>query len=94
MELKDLFPRKFFITEEIIKKANLSNVSNCIGALSLKESLKNVPEIDQEELSWGSYSGSNTILGCNVWVGTQEGINLMNVTEPQEITFIIDLIDN
>jgi hypothetical protein len=94
-ELKDLFPLYGNITQEIIDSAKIYNSQRCIGALSLRSALGHYTEKHNFTMSCGGYSG-NLILNLNdensdiyVRLTTEEKVNMMKITEPQLVTFII-----
>ncbi len=87
--LSEVFPLKGFITQEIIDKSNVNDTSNCIGTNTLKEALgENTNLFDY--IGWARHSGANSsIEKGSIRITTVEGIDLMEVKRPQEVTFII-----
>lgn len=89
-QYKALFPLKGEITQEIINTANTFDYGNCIGALTLKAALGvDIELVDSVISIWGSRNGIQRIEGIPVAVTTIGGINMMRVTEPQSVTFIL-----
>lgn len=86
-EFKSLFPIKAKITQEIIDTAELYDNKNCIGAKALREVL---PEKFKLKADWGADNTVILIEGYRVYLTTEERINLMKVTEPMDVTFILD----
>lgn len=87
--LSEVFPLKGFITQDIIDKSVLMDTTNCIGANTLKEALgENINLFDY--IGWAIHSGANSSKERgSVRITTVEGIDLMEVKRPQEVTFII-----
>lgn len=88
-EIKKLFPLEVNITQEIIDKAELLNAHKCIGALALQSVLPK--RKDGKPWSWGSTEGNQwqDNKGRHIVIGTAEKIDLMQVTIPRTITFIL-----
>lgn len=82
IDITPLFPATVMITREMIATAVLKDTSACIGALALKSFL---PEKCQ--VVWGVDTGS--ILCKNSVTRLSTGIDVMHITEPQEVTFKI-----
>lgn len=90
-QFKLLFPLKGEITQEIIDSANIFDIANCIGALTLKSALGENLQLVESKSLWGSYTGFiNLVDETKVSIGTIENTNFMNVTKPQLVTFIIE----
>lgn len=91
MNLYNLFPLKGEITQEIINKANVKNPYACIGALTLKAALDKAGV--NSNVSWAHHSSySTTIEGQSLGIiTTEQGINMVKVTTPQEVTFIMPI---
>ena len=83
-----LFPLKATITQEIIDKANIMDEYNCIGALTLKSVIPDTYDF-HHKLAWGCDCGLQGIYKKPVLLTTLEGINMMNVKTPQEVTFVV-----
>lgn len=88
-DLLNKFPLEFEITQDIINNADVYDIDNCIGALSLKKAL------GFEHVTWAADTGSlhyndkeNSLCFVDT-ISTEEGINMMEVTEPQKVTFIV-----
>lgn len=81
-----LFPLKARITKEIIESAKVFNARNCIGALTLKSVL---PDELKGSASWGSRSSCSTFERFGLIVTTEEGIDMMEVKNPRNVTFIL-----
>lgn len=87
-EIKALFPLKAMITQDIIDNSDVNDCTDCIGANTLKsvlpEELKKYAQwcITYE---WGKYGTDELI--C---ITTIEGVDMMKITEPMEVTFIIE----
>lgn len=83
---KKLFPRKVMITQDIIDEANNISCINCIGAKTL------FSIFDDKETyylaSWGSVNGTLYTASKNYKITTEEGINMMEVKKPMEVTLI------
>ena len=87
--MKDLFPLKFRVTQQIIdeESKNIYLPNCCIGALSLKEALKYNKEF--YHISWGVENGDILTDRVHFRITTKENINFMQLGIPQEVTFII-----
>ena len=83
-ELISLFPMEAYITQEIIDNSSRYLTKKCIGALTLKTIL---PEEFKDKASWGDTKTQEVIPGYIIT--TEEGISMMDVIEPQKVTFII-----
>lgn len=88
---KSLFPLKGIITQDIIDNANISSINNCIGSLTLKAALgDNIDLLDCSGGLWGNSYGSNHIKdGGFVRITTTDGVEMMGVNKPMEVTFIV-----
>lgn len=87
-EIIAIFPKKVLITQEIIDEGqpNRNNVFKCIGALTLSSLL---PEELHKYTIWGSNSGTVLIEGGDhVQVEAIEGVNMMMIDRPIEVTLI------
>lgn len=82
-EFKALFPLKARVTKEMISKANLSSINNCIGAKTLKSIFPN------NKCTWGNWCGSVVVEDEQILLTTIDNIEVMDIVEPQEITFIL-----
>ncbi len=99
-DIKKLFPITVEITKEILDSAFILNSEKCIGALALKSIL---PDEVKNQAYWGCASGGiwkkgvtvNETFNDNALVLIQSvdengnPINMMNIREPQTITFNI-----
>ena len=84
-QIRTLFPLKATITQEIIDNAKLHNRFKCIGALTLKS------VIPEGNPSWGNTIGSIGVSGGErIVLTTEEGIEMMCVKQPREVTFILE----
>jgi hypothetical protein len=91
--IKQLFPLKGQITQEIIDSAKLSHPQECIGALTLKQSIASAGITDSLFIGWGIVGGtidkSTVDPNSSLAVGTEDRVNMMTVKEPTEVTFIL-----
>lgn len=90
-KVEDLFPLKGEVTQEIIDTAGKYSIIDCIGAKTLRiavESRINI-ELRGYDLTWGSHSGSIVHEHSLFNIGTLEDVNMMRITEPQTVTFIL-----
>jgi len=86
-KVKNMFPVKVQVTQEIIDKADVGDIFNCIGTLSL-ESLK-IPKV--VSISWGTIRGhiydkerkSKKIFSYH----NNKPIDMTEITEPTEVEF-------
>ncbi len=88
-KIKALFPIKAQITQEIIDKSRTLNIYDCIGA----KTLQSVIPPCQVRIFWGLDSGGivhDTFKpDFQIEITTKEGVDMMGITKPQEVTFII-----
>lgn len=84
--IKSLFPLKAKVTQEIIKKANISISSNCIGALTLKSVL---PEDLHRHIHWGCWNGVYCDLLNYIEITTENGADFMDMTKETDVVFIL-----
>lgn len=86
-----LFPLKGYITQEIIDNSNVRDVYNCIGYNTLVQALGSENcEKYFSVMGWGNTSGSQrTKEDVSVLITTVEEVDMMDVTEPMEVTFIL-----
>lgn len=92
-ELVSLFPLKVEITNEIIKNADIGNPLNCIGVLALKAGLGKKND-GLNSIDWLFHSGSISSQFDDyefhyLVIETEERINMMEVTTPKTVTFVI-----
>lgn len=85
-EIKALFPITTMVTQEIINKSSISSIWNCIGANTLKSC---VPIELQKTLHWGRSSGFVYATNDDD-LRIKSNIDMMEITEPIEVTFIIE----
>lgn len=96
MNVTKMFPLKGIITEEIIAKADVRNIHACIGALTLQAAFNRsgINGIGR----WAAYTScSSAIEGVEIAkhgyeITTEEHIDFMQVTHPQEVMFILKKI--
>ena len=88
-EFISLFPLKAEITKNIIDEADIDNVKNCIGALTLKSMIPNIEEITKY-WGWGTTQGTQKLLdGSYITLTTTKNIDMMGVKRPRKAVFII-----
>ena len=92
-QVKKLFPLKAVITQNIIDSADVWNVEKCKGALTLKSVL---PDELKDNVTWGANDGfifERESKGSEevqmIRIATEEGVNMIYIEEPLEVTFII-----
>ena len=83
-QVEALFPLEAWITPAIIEVADVNNATECIGALTLRSALGLSLVV-----GWVTYSGVIFTDDAPVDVTTYERINMMKVTEPQKVTFVL-----
>lgn len=103
-DFESLFPLKGEITPAILQKADRRDTKRCVGARTLRAALgeqfatyfsgKGGAEVlhdpEADYFGWGAYCGNvRTRQGGEYLIGTEEGLQMMEVTEPQAVTFII-----
>lgn len=82
-QIKALFPLKAKVTKEIIINSEIINLSNCIGANTLKQS---IPKEYNCSIIWANSHGYLN----GIRVTTKENLLFMRVTEETEVTFIVE----
>lgn len=86
-EIKALFPLKGKLTKTILRTSKISDSQRCNGALTLKKALG---EIEGLYVSWGDTETNSTeFKGEIIRIGTEENLDFMEATEPQEVTFLL-----
>lgn len=87
-KLEKLFPLKVEVTQKIIDKADVEDMFNCIGALSLRSLFKKFPEKD---IFWGRMDGYIYKGDYNIYLGSfsekDEPIDMMKITSPTTVIF-------
>lgn len=92
-KIKSLFPLAVEIDQEIIDKADIVNVSECIGALTLRKALGDKLLKDMSA-NWYNRSGriqvkkSYMCKSFSVIINTQENIDMMEVKKPESVILI------
>lgn len=85
MNIKDLFPLKGNVTEEILQNKNLYNTEDCTGARTLKAALSKAGvNINDFDIRWGTHTGTISRSGKEIIVTST--FNMMRVEKPLEVT--------
>lgn len=96
MNITKYFPLTGVITEEIIATANVKNIFDCIGAKTLQAAMNKIGISGKAR--WGAADSCSTeidgkaVAEHGYKITTEEGIDMMMVTHPQEVTFILKKI--
>jgi len=85
--IENLFPLEGELTEKILKSSNIFDSTECNGALTLKEALKE--DLNICTVKWLSRYGSIFIDNDVLHITTKEKINFVIQKEPIKVTFII-----
>lgn len=91
-KIEALFPITVEITKEIIYRAKRYNTSECIGALAIMEILK-ANSIKELNVSWGDCSGfiyDDLSASTEIDIITSPAINMMEIAESTQVTFILN----
>lgn len=87
-QFKALFPLKGRVTQEIIDEADIDDWQNCVGALTLSEALgENIQLVDK--INWGNDRGFPKVDKETVILTTKEKYNMMGITKPVDVEFIL-----
>lgn len=97
-QFKDLFPIKVKVSQNIINKADIDDIENCIGSLALRKGLgaKGLSYLEDKQQSWGVSDGEQTLRnGVKVLVTARDSrgkrVDMMSVTKPFEVTFHVNI---
>jgi len=82
-QIKNIFPVKVQVTQEMIDNAKLGDIYGCIGALALRS--LNIPEVI--EIKWGAWTGFIITEKSEIHITTDKEINVMEIKKPTEVTF-------
>lgn len=87
-----LFPLEGRITEDIIKNSDVNDSYNCIGTNTLKAALGEKVVRELHPSMWGNSIGSicSRDYSWEVNITTKESVFMMAVSQPQDVTFIVD----
>lgn len=85
--IENLFPLEAELTEKILESSNIFDCTECNGALTLKEALKE--DLNICTVRWSSIYGSIFIDNDVLHITTKEKINFVMQKEPVKLTFII-----
>lgn len=86
--IKGLFPLKGKVTKAILKEANVRDIHNCIGAVTLRKALGEHLFITTD-IQWGDYYGILKVDGQWVRITTEGRIAMMDIKKSTEVTFIL-----
>ena len=87
-----LFPLKGRITQEIIESSDIGDSDNCIGANTFRKAIGDNISLFQDT-GWGTDIGHMVLIDDTIVdIGTEEDIDMMEVVEPRDVTFIIKFI--
>ena|SRR5688572_1691033 len=93
-QFKVLFPLEGQVTQDILSNARLLNPWECIGALTLKAALGEEVVSKIQDISWRNWDGCVRLGNDYINIGTQENIPVIDIKQPQELTFIISPQNN
>lgn len=92
MNIKELFPLKGTITQEIIDGSNIHCIRECIGANTLRAALREAGVMDRldpaDPIFWGRWGGDIMLVNKAV-LRIETDIDMMEVTAPQEVIFTL-----
>jgi hypothetical protein len=91
-QIKALFPLKGRVTEEIIKNSDPIDWEDCPGANTFREAIGD--KLPQGYcIKWTNTNGAicreGTRYDVGIIVTTVEGVGMLHVKEPQDVTFIL-----
>jgi len=81
--LENIFPLKGRVTWEILMSSQRMSVRGCVGAVTLRTALGEFA--NGRIVRWGNQDG---VVDDDA-ITTLEEVEMMNITEPTEVTFIL-----